>query len=291
MPLRLEERYWAQPSRRAAFKRFLADIHGLDLTPWGAAGYWDDAYTPFSFFDGEEIVASVCLYLLPAWVHGRSTHLVQISGVGTRPAWRRRGLNRELTERALAWAEGRHEGVFLFSDDDARPVYTRLGFTPIEEYVEVLEVRALPEVPPHTPARRLDMDDPDDRARLHAAAERRQPVSDELAFDSPRLLMFHALGPLRRAIYELPDLATFVFAEHRGEVLVLHDVIAATLPTLGELQGRLAGPQTARIELRFAADRLAPGADSSRRPLRGNHPFVRDPFPVTRPVFATTARA
>ena len=73
----------------------------------------------------------------PAWIFGYGSliwrtgfpfaraRLAQISGVGTRPGWRRRGLNRHLTEVALDWARGKHEGVFLFSSDEAIPCSNR----------------------------------------------------------------------------------------------------------------------------------------------------------------------
>ena len=131
--LELRTEYWHDDRARAAFKTFMRTIHGLDFTRWESAGFWDDAHTPFSYFQGEEIVASVCIYLLDAIVEGRSTRLVQISGVGTLPAWRRRGLSRQLTEIGLAWAAGRHEGVFLFADDDAVAYYEHTGFRPVQE--------------------------------------------------------------------------------------------------------------------------------------------------------------
>ena len=131
--LQLRTAYWDDLAARGSFKSFIRDIHGLDFSAWESAGFWDDAYRPFSFFVGGEVVASVCLYLLDAVIEGRATKVAQISGVGTRPEWRRRGLNRQLTEMALEWGRSRFEGLFLFSDTDAIPFYESCGFEPQAE--------------------------------------------------------------------------------------------------------------------------------------------------------------
>jgi len=138
MALELTSEYWSDTKAREAFKAFILNIHGLDFREWEAQGYWDSAYTPFSYFKDGKIISSVCIYLLDAVIAGRSTRLIQISGVGTHPDWRRRGLSRELTELGLEWARGQHEGVFLFADTGAIPYYQACGFTPLKEYQELI---------------------------------------------------------------------------------------------------------------------------------------------------------
>ncbi len=170
MELTLRTEYWDDPQARRAFRDFILEIHRLDFSEWEASGYWDHAYTPFSFFQGNTVVASVCIYLLDAVIDGLPTRVAQISGVGTLPEWRRRGLSRRLTNLGLEWAHGRHSGTFLFSDTDAVPYYERCGFTPIEEYVEVIE--ALP-VPARGGAVKLDPGQEPDRARIYDYAQRR----------------------------------------------------------------------------------------------------------------------
>lgn len=97
MSLTLRTDYWDDLAARGAFKDFLIAIHGLDLSEWESAGYWDYAYTPFSFFDGGQVVSSVCVYSLEAVIDGARARVAQLSGVGTLPDWRRKRLNRQLT--------------------------------------------------------------------------------------------------------------------------------------------------------------------------------------------------
>ena len=89
MDLAMRTEYWDDPKALRAFKEFMVKIFGLDFSEWESGGYWDNAYTPFSFFNGETVVASVCIYLLDAVIDGNTTCVAQISGVGTLAEWRR----------------------------------------------------------------------------------------------------------------------------------------------------------------------------------------------------------
>lgn len=287
--LTLKTAYWGDSQARSAFKQFILGIHGLDFGAWETAGYWDDAYTPFSFFDGETVVASVCIYLLDAVVDGHPTRLVQISGVGTLPQWRRRGLNRELTEIGLDWARDKYTGLFLFADTDAIPFYERCGFRPLDEFVESVKV---PSVPHRGGAVRLDCEDRDDLDRIYELARRRAPVSNSFSVLNAKLVMFHVLYRLRNSVYEIPELGCIVFLQRHNGCLKLLDVLGERIPSLEELYPYIARESDRFIEFHFHADRLGLDDTSRRtRPLLGNNCFVRGAFPVDRPVFPYTSRA
>jgi len=285
--LELRTEYWNDPEAHAAFKKFILEIHGLDFSEWDSAGYWDEAYTPFSFFQGDKVVASVCIYLLDAIIDGESTSVAQISGVGTAPQRRRQGLNRQLTEVGLDWARGRHDGVFLFSDTDAIPFYRKCGFTPIEEYVQVAQAEP---VPNRGGAIKLDPGKKQDLDRIYEYAKRRAPVSDRFSVLNEKLVMFHVLHGLRDRTYEIPDLGCIVFYKRAQGCLSIFDVVGEKVPRLKELYPYISDETDEEIEFHFHPEKLDPGHCRSR-PLRGNHPFVRDPFPVGKPVFPFTSRA
>ena len=95
----LRHDYWGATEARAAFKKFILEIHGLDFTEWEARGYWDAAYRPFSLFHGDEIVSSVCLYELDAWL----------------------------------------DGIYLFADEEAIPFYESTGFRALDDSLEFVE--------------------------------------------------------------------------------------------------------------------------------------------------------
>ena len=287
MDFKLRQRYWDDPDARAAFKKFILKIHNLDFTKWESRGYWDHAYTPFSFFEGETVVASVCVYLLDATVNGAHTRVAQISGVGTLPEWRRRGLNRQLTDIGLEWAHGKHDGVFLFSDTDAMLFYERCGFSPVHEFVETA---TLDPVPRRAGAIKLDPDRKQDLDTIYEYARTRAPVSDRFSVLNAKLVMFHVLYGLGDCVYQIPDLDCLVFYKRENKVLNIYDIVGKQIPAFDELYPYLAEPDDRVIEFHFSTDKLGL-ENTGTRQLVGNNPYVRGKFPIERPVFPYTSRA
>jgi len=287
MDLTLRSEYWNDLKARNAFKDFLIKIHGLDLSEWESLGYWDEAYTPFSLFQGEEIVSSVCIYSLDASIRQKETKIAQISGVGTLPEWRRKGLNRQLTEAGLKWAQNDHKGVFLFSDEMAIPFYSACGFEPIEEYVEFTGVKAAKR---KAGAVKLNPDNKKDLERIYQFAKDRAPISKKLSVLNPKLLMFHALYTLRDHLYEIPDLDCLVFFKKEGSCIKLFDIVGQRIPEFDKLYPYIADEDDRIVEFYFFADKLDLKT-SGKRPLYGCNAFVKTPFPFDYPIFPYTAKA
>jgi GNAT superfamily N-acetyltransferase len=287
MDFELRTDYWDDPHALAAFKKFILTIHGLDFSDWESGGFWDDSYTPFSFFDGDSVVASICVYLLDAVLIGKDTRVAQISGVGTLPEWRRRGLNRQLTTLGLDWAQGMHDGVFLFSNPDAIPFYRKCGFSPIDEFLEITE--ATP-VAKRDGLIKLDPGNDEELKRIHEYAKQRAPISDQFSVLSDKLLMFHVLYQLRDCAYEIPDLDCLVFYRRTEGTLRIYDIVGKRIPRLEEFYPYIAADHDRVIEFHFSTDKLGL-KNAGTKPLSGNNPLVRDTFPIAKPVFPFTSRA
>lgn len=271
------EAYWTDPAARRAFQRFLVEIHDLDLSAWDSAGYWDDRYRPFSYFDGGgRVVSSVCVYSLEMVVRGSRCRAAQISGVGTSAARRRQGLNRRLTEIALEWAAPSHDFVFLFADDDAVPFYARCGFLPVEEQIPHVEVRP---GDPRPGLRKLDLDTAADVELLLALADQRAPVSDTLGVINPKLFMFHALYQFPGGLYHVRDLDVAVAIKREGPRLTIYDVVGTRVPRFDELCPYLVSSETTEIDFYFVPDKLE--IENPRwRCLRGNNLHDRGDIPL-----------
>jgi GNAT superfamily N-acetyltransferase len=287
MNLRLQTAYWNDQSAREAFKRFILEIHGLDFSAWEAAGYWDESYRPFSLFEGESVVANVCLYLLDAIVHGSPTQLLQISGVGTRPEFRRQGLNRRLTQIGLDWARGRYTGLFLFANDEAVPFYERCGFEPLTEFIQTMDVEPVAKRPGIVPR---DCARKEDRDRVFEFAQRRAPISNVLAIMNPKLFMFHALYGLRGHLYEIPEIGVLIAYRRTSRGLQILDLLGECIPRWEDLYPYLVQEDDRTVEFHFSPDRLGLTGTQSV-PLEGNNCFVQGAFPVPCPVFPYTSRA
>ena len=287
MEFELKTQYWDDPVALSAFKDFAYRIHGLDFNEFESRGFWDSAYTPFSLFDGETVVASMCIYSLDVVLDGTRTRLAQISGVGTLPQRRRQGLNRRLTDIGLEWAAGWHDGVFLFSNPDAIPFYQQGGFKAIEEFVETTPA---PRVKTCPGAGRLDPDRSKHLQKIYEFAQARTPVSEKFGVLNAKLVMFHVLHDLRNCVIELPDLNCLVMCGRAPGVLKIYDIIGCEIPRFVDLYPYLANKEDEVVEFHFFTDKLGLG-NRSTSVLKGNNPFVRPGFPVENPVFPYTSRA
>ena len=272
--------YWDDRHATDRFKEFLVEIHGLDLSLWEEKGYWDhENYIAFSLFEGERMVATTNLFSMQMLVEGRRLRLGQFSGVGTLPEFRRRGLNRWLTERALEWAAPNHDGYFLFADEDAIPFYERCGFVPLRETISTLTVQP-PALRPGL--RKLDPQDDADLERIHDLACRRRPVSELLGTWTAKLLMFHCLYTLRDDLYYLPDLDVAVFFRVEQGHLTLFDVVGPKIPAFADLHPFISMQPHREVRFHFMPDQLNVEPDV-RATLEGGNAHIYPPLQLPGP--------
>ncbi len=268
--------YWDDLHARAEFQGFIRRIHGLDFQLWEQMGCWDRLYRPFSYFEGDRLVASTCLYSMDMMVRGQRRKVAQISGVGTLPEYRRRGLNRRLTERALAWAQPGHDFVFLFADEEAFPFYAATGFRPVEER----QPRILaPAVPPRPGLQPVDATDPAQLAALRRTAGRRKAVSDQLGVFNVELLLFHALYPLRGNLCFVPELDLYVAYSRDAAGVRVFDLIGERMPTFEELWPFLSRDVEEAVDFQFLPDQLGLGP-VEWLPVEGNGAHLMGEFPL-----------
>ncbi len=288
MDLILKTDYWNDPKSREAFKRFIKRIHNLDFTTWETAGFWDNQYTPFSYFKGDELISNICIYLLDAVIHDRKTRIAQISGVGTDPLFRRQGLNRKLTRMALEWAEDKSDnGFFLFADEEAIPYYKACGFTPIIEHVEWIEA---PKTNKEEGLFKLSPDHPQDFKKIITYVDAGIPASDTFSILNKNLLMFNVLYSMKEQLYEIPDLECLVWFKRRNGCLYIHDIIGRKIPTFRELYPYMTDARDIRVEFHFHTDKLGIKNIKSK-PKENSGGFVKGPFPFQKPVFPANSYA
>jgi GNAT superfamily N-acetyltransferase len=129
MNLEFRSHYGDDPAAESEYIRFTREMFRLGLSMWRVHGFWDQNLMPFSFFLSGRIVSNVSIYLLPMVIAGGESLAPQFSAVGTEPEFRRQGLNRELTARALEWCRGRTcDFSFLFANREAFAFYEKCGF-------------------------------------------------------------------------------------------------------------------------------------------------------------------
>jgi GNAT superfamily N-acetyltransferase len=284
----LRTAYWHDLAARQAFKDFILQIHGVDFSAWDSAGYWDDDYSPYSYFVGDRVVASLCIYTMPAVIRGAACTVAQVSGVGTLQEFRRKGLNRRLHETALPRALAQHRFAFLYADDDAVPFYRECGFRPVAAHSVVVP---LPSVKPDPAVEKLDINDAAVRDALFRLAGGRARVSQVFSTMNPKLMMYHLMYRVHRHIWRIPALDAVVLMKRDGEKTVVYDILARKLPTFEQLAPFLGSVETSEVEFRFPVDALdAP--QGKLRELPGENLHVMGGFDLgPQPVMPFTSTA
>lgn len=273
--------YWKDKARLSAFKTLLYDIHQLDFTLLIESGFWDDNYVPFTFFNDGKAISNVCIYSIPCIVNGEQKQLAQVSGVGTLPEYRKQGLNRKLTKRAIDWAKDQHDFFFLFADDEAVEYYNNGGFTPIKQYLirQKLEENQLVKTT-SPPLEKLGLEQLDFIAE---AVKNRSPVSNIFATMSLKLTMFHVLYTLPDHLYYIKALDTIIAMEQKKDCLAIYDIIAQKMPSLDTLLPFIFNQAITEIEFHFYPDKLGL-SNFNYVELEGYNPFLKGSPSIKEPL-------
>ena len=247
--------YFDDPIALAAFEEYAKTIFGLDFGRWRDKGLWDPEYVAFSAFDDARCVASICVYPSDIVFNGQTTRWAQLLTVGTLPEYRRKGIQKELWMRANAWINERWDMVFLFTDDEAAGFYERLGLKRQVEHYDV--TRNVTGALSNDPGiRKLDLGNDDDYATLRRLAFEREPVSNVLGFNSPKLLLFMFLYAYQDTTYYIESLDAIVVIEQTESAIRIHDVVAKSMPLETDLEVFLGTFKAEEIHWLFCTDRL-----------------------------------
>ncbi|MBU1318781.1 MAG: GNAT family N-acetyltransferase [candidate division Zixibacteria bacterium] len=289
MALTFREDYWDSPELKKELINFINQIHRLDLTLWDEKGYWDRKYRPFSFFEGNRIVSSVCIYSMDMTIDGKRSLVAQVSAVGTLPEYRRKGLNLELSKRAMEWAEDNHDFFFLFADEEAFPFYKRCGFRQVNEHKARLALTGMTARPG---AVKLDVSTTDNLDMIYRIASNREPVSNVLGVTNEKLFMFWCLYFLKDFIYYIADLDILVLYERKNGVLTIFDIVGTHVPVFSELYPCICDESDSAVEFMFMMDKL--GLDEIEYvKVEGNGTHLYGNFPLenSKFIFPLTAHA
>jgi GNAT superfamily N-acetyltransferase len=247
--------YFGDPAGWQALVDLLQDIFGIDIGPLQRMGGPDPTSMPFGWFDGDGVlVANLSAFALPFVLNGRIVNAAGLQSGAVRPAWRGRGLYRDVTKKVLDWcgAQG-FEAIILTTDKPA--LYEPYGFrtVPLHRYVgpapaPIVEGQS---------SRKLAPSDAADLALLQGLLGGRTPVSNSLAVtgNAAMFLINTQLDPEVRVDF-LPDLqAAIAWKMPTSEHFCLLDVVAEGMPSLAAILGGL-GISTAVAEVMFRPDKL-----------------------------------
>ncbi|TCU38601.1 GNAT family N-acetyltransferase [Rhizobium azibense] len=253
--------YFDDRAAWTALVSLLDDTFGIDIGPLRHLGGPDPTSMPFGWFaSNDTLAANLTAFAMPIVVNGRQIEAAAFQSGAVRPPWRRRGLYRDLTRKALEWCEGRQfEAIVLYTDKPS--LYESYGFSilPMHRYCG-----GAPKPRSATnSARQLDPWNKTDLALLQEALKTRAPVSDVLAVsgNAAMFLVNTQLDTEVRLSWLDEEKAIIAWKAGAAGRFSLLDVVAAEIPPLAVILGRL-GALPEHVDVFFSPDKLDWGGEA-----------------------------
>ncbi|AGB69825.1 MULTISPECIES: GNAT family N-acetyltransferase [Rhizobium] len=249
----LRQGYFDDPAAWNALVDLLQDTFSIDVSLLGQFGGPDRTSMPFGYFDADgRCVANFSAFSMPMIINGRVVKAAGYQSGAVRPEWRKRGLYRDLMQRAFdrTAAEG-YELDLLLTDKPA--LYERYGFRILPQHIFVAQTPKLQKS--GLTARQLSLDAPDDLRLIKTLLQNRQPVSARFAV--VRQMEMFLLNACCNSAIRLTALGddTVVAWTFDGATFWLLDIVGTAIPSLATIVSAL-DIEPERIEICFSPDRL-----------------------------------
>ena len=251
--LTLRQDYFDDPSAWNALVDLLQDTFSIDVSILDQFDGPDRTSMPFGYFDADgRCVANFTAFSMPMIINGRVVKAAGYQSGAVRPEWRKRGLYRDLMQRAFAHTatEG-YELDLLLTDKPA--LYERYGFRILPQHIFVAQTPTLQKS--DLSARQLSLDAPDDLRLIKTLLQDRQPASAQFAV--VRQMEMFLLNASFNSAIRLTALGddTVVAWTFDGATFWLLDIVGTAIPSLATIVSAL-DIEPERIEICFSPDRL-----------------------------------
>lgn len=221
---KLISEYRDNKNYKEAFHIFISKVFpSISFRKWDELDYWVKNYIPFSFYDGEKIVANICVSLMDVFVNDVKMKAAQIGAVGTLNEFRKQGLSRKLMEIVLKKYSTETDFFFLFANESVLDFYPKFGFKPKLENLFIAENPAANE---SNDLKKLSLDNKDDLTLVKNLLEKRRPITKIFGADNYAFItIWHLLNiHYDNLFYSPKHKCLFVKTESEGK-LHLHDII------------------------------------------------------------------
>jgi len=220
----LVENYQNDDSLRAAYQKYVSKIFpGIDIEEWYRRGFWNDTYIPISLINSGEIVSNVSVAKMTVLFNGAEHSALQISAVGTMPAYRNRGLSRKLLEYTLDKYRNEVSFFFLYANETVLEFYPKFGFQPVMESVFITETE--PDNSAYV-ARKLDISKEVDYDLLQKLLNKRQAITERFgATNYQNITIWHIFNFYSDHLYYLEDPEALLIKSEKDSVLHLYEII------------------------------------------------------------------
>lgn len=191
---------------------------GLSFEKWYEQGFWTEKTTPYALFDDNNCVANIFATVFHVIFQKEEKTYIQLGTVMTAPAYRNRGLSRFLMHEILKEWKDDCDAVYLYANDRAVDFYPKFGFTEVNEYQYSRPISART-----GSLRKLNIEDPADRAILIQKIQCGNPFASVAMPGSTEIVMFHCIMSQKDNLYFLPEYDAVVVAQQEGDTLLCYD--------------------------------------------------------------------
>lgn len=241
-----------EPLRKSFFE-LATNTFGLSFENWYQQGFWSERYIPFSFVDGEKIIANVSVNILELIINGEKKKAVQIGTVMTHPEYRGRGLSTSLMNKVLEEYENKYDIMYLFANHTVLDFYPKFGFKAVEEHLFSMDFT--PSRFEHTGIRKLNVSQADDLHLIHKFASERLPVSQRFGTDHTQgILMYYCLNVFNNDIYYLENEDAIAIYKKENNHMDVFDMINIGEVKIQDILTKIAGSDTETITFHFTPD-------------------------------------
>lgn len=208
---------------RKSFNRLAQSTFHLDFEDWYQNGYWKDKYIPYSFLDGDQVIANVSVSPMKFLHNGEVRNYIQLGTVMTSKSYRNQGLIRKLIHEIESDYRGKADGYFLFANDQVLDFYTKFGYVRAKEFVGSKEMKIHTEMT----AEKVSMKNRGDRKHFEKLIESSSMQGSLWMLENMELIMFYATGFLSENVYAVKSQNAYVIAELHKGALQLYQIFSA----------------------------------------------------------------
>lgn len=240
---------------RNSFFELAASTFDIHFENWYQHGCWGEGYNPFSFVDGDRIVANASVNILELIIQGEKKKAIQIGTVMTHPDYRGKGLSASLMNKILEEYENKYDLMYLFANESVLDFYPKFGFKAVEEHLFSMDFhyKANPVEPANL--RKLNVTDAEDLKLIQQFASQRLPVSKRFATDrTPGIFMFYCLNVFSDDIYYLENENVIVIYQKENSNIDLFDVVSLNEINMRDILNTIADADTEKVTFHFTPD-------------------------------------
>ncbi|KJR46269.1 Acetyltransferase, GNAT family, potentially associated with YqeK [Desulfosporosinus sp. I2] len=196
-------------------------IFGFDFEQWYQDGYWKTQYIPYSLIDEDKIVSNVSVNIMDFKVFGEEKRYIQLGTVMTHPDYRKKGLSRVLTNKAIADYREKCDLIYLFANSSVLNFYPKFGFEELKQYQCV---KMADSIYPDGSVKKLNMSDENDRCLVINKVMHAAPVAKLSMCTNAELIMFYCTLFMKDNVYYLEDYDAVVIADFVEDTLEVIDI-------------------------------------------------------------------